>query len=149
LKEKEKIIEAINSEENFKSRVRLTGYLDHRELIKETYKHHVFMSPSITASDGDIEGGVPVTLIEAAATGIVVISTRHCDIPAVIQNGKSGFLVNERDVDGLVNCLIRLNDNPGDWGKIANEARTHIEREYDALTQGERLACIYKELAGS
>jgi colanic acid/amylovoran biosynthesis glycosyltransferase len=149
LKEKEKIMKVINSEENFKIRVRLTGYLGHHELIEEAYKHHVFVSPSVTASDGDIEGGAPVTLIEMAATGIAVVSTRHCDIPGVIQNGKSGFLVDERDVDGLVDCLIWLNDNPGEWGRIANEARSHIEREYNALTQGERLACIYKELAGA
>src|SRR5690606_39794503 len=66
------------------------GYQPWRALMDAAYRHHVFLSPSITASDGDTEGGAPVGLIEMAATGMPVISSRHADIPEVIEHGVGG-----------------------------------------------------------
>ncbi len=50
-------------------------------------RHHLFLSPSVTAPDGDSEGGAPVSIIEAAATGMPVVSTTHCDIPQAVDDG--------------------------------------------------------------
>jgi colanic acid/amylovoran biosynthesis glycosyltransferase len=144
LREKQKILKAIDG---LSGKVRLTGFLTHEELLVEAYRHHVFLSPSVVSADGDIEGGAPVTIIEMAATGMMVVSTRHCDIPYVIKDGETGFLANERDVDGLVEHLHWLNDNPESWEKVAIAARTHIERDFNARDQGMRLAAVYKSLS--
>jgi colanic acid/amylovoran biosynthesis glycosyltransferase len=85
--------------------VRLLGYQTHDVFIEELFEHHIFMAPSVHASDGDTEGGAPVSIIEASASGMPVISTLHCDIPEVILDGESGYLVPERDVDGLRKLL--------------------------------------------
>ena len=53
-------------------------------------RHHLFLSPSGTAADGDSEGGAPVAIIETAATGMPVVSTTHCDIPEVVMTGTPG-----------------------------------------------------------
>ncbi len=127
-------------------RIDLMGYQPHAEMLRQAYRHHVFISPSITASNGDTEGGAPVGLIEMAATGMPVISTTHCDIPEVIQHGVSGLLADEKDIDGLVSHLRWLTQNPDRWKTMAAMARQHIENEFDARRQGERLAGIYHEL---
>jgi len=75
----------------------MLGFQPHAILFEEAYKNHIFLSPSVTALDGDTEGGAPVTIIEMAATGMPIISTKHCDIPEVIKDGVTGFLANERD----------------------------------------------------
>ena len=36
-----------------------SGYQPHWVLFEESYKHHIFISPSLTAKDGDTEGGAP------------------------------------------------------------------------------------------
>lgn len=145
--EKRRIMSAIKSG-RLTDNVRLLGYQPYAVLFGEAYGHHIFLSPSVTASDGDSEGGAPVSLIEMAATGMPIVSTWHCDIPEVVLAGETGLLAEERDVDGLVAQLQWLVSNPGRWRPMLDAGRRHVEQEYDAAVQGRRLAAIYGELTG-
>ena len=146
--EKQKILATINKYD-LKSRVRLLGYQPHNVLLKEAYQHHIFISPSITSSDGDTEGGVPVSIIEMAATGMPIVSTTHCDIPEVVLDGVTGFLAKERDVDGLIKNLTYLISHSESWNEMLALGRKHVEQEYNAQKQGFKLAEIYRELRES
>jgi glycosyltransferase involved in cell wall biosynthesis len=66
-----------------------------------------YVQHSIRASNGDMEG-TPVSILEASSAGIPVISTCHAGIPDVILDGKTGFLVEEHDVDGMAEKMIQL-----------------------------------------
>lgn len=144
-RERQKILAALE-EEGLLSRTRLLGYQSHQVLLNEAYSHHVFLSPSLTAADGDSEGGAPITIIEMAATGMPVVATTHCDIPNVLSDGLSGLLARERDIEGLVQRLEWLVRHPDQWREIAAAARAHIERHFDVLTQSARLAAIYEQI---
>ncbi len=143
--EKRKILKTIERL-GLKSKVRRLGYQPYQVFLEEAYKHHIFLSPSVTASDGDTEGGAPISIIEMMASGMPVISTLHCDIPEIIHHGVSGLLASERDIEGLVVQIEWLIENPGDWGNIIEAGRKHVEAEYHARKQGERLAQIYREI---
>ena len=119
------------------------------ELLEEAYKNHLFLSPSVTSRDGDTEGGAPVTVIEMAASGMPVVSSFHCDIPEVIEDGRTGLLAEERNVDELECKLTWLIDNPEKWSEMGAEAREHIEMEFDSVIQSERLATHYRSLVNS
>jgi len=144
--EKQKILTAIEKY-NLQSKVRLLGYQPHAVLLEEAYKHHVFISPSVTTTEGDTEGGAPVAIIEMIATGMPVVSTKHCDIPEVTKNSVRSLLAPERDVDGLVSHLKWLINHPEQWSKMLEAGREYIEQEYDARQQGEKLANIYQSLS--
>lgn len=126
--------------------IRALGYVPYAKLMEEARRHHVFLSPSITAHDGDTEGGAPVSLIDMAASGLLIVSTTHCDIPAIVRHGETGLLSAERDVDGLVANLRRLAENPGQWDAMRTAARKHVERAFDARIQAGKLAEIYNSL---
>ncbi|MCS4101407.1 glycosyltransferase involved in cell wall biosynthesis [Salinibacter ruber] len=80
--------------------------------MKQAYlEHHVLLTPSVEASDGNNEGGAPVTLIEAAATGMPIVSSWHCDIPDVLHHKKTGLLA-EEDTEQIAGHLERLWENP-------------------------------------
>lgn len=143
--EKEKILQTLATF-HLTERTRLLGYQPHEVLLNEAYQHHIFISPSFTASDGNTEGGAPVSLIEMSATGMPIVSTTHCDIPAVVIHGRSGLLAPERDIDTLVQHLRWLIEHPDQWAEMAAYGRAHIEKEYSAPMQGERLADIYTAL---
>jgi len=143
--EKQKITNAIESLD-LRSKVRMLGYQPYQVFLEEAYKHHVFLSPSVTATDGDTEGGAPVSIIEMLASGMPVVSTIHCDIPEIIHHGISGLLAAERDVQGLATHLKWLMEHPDRWSQMLDAGRKHVEAEYDARKQGERLARIYEEL---
>jgi colanic acid/amylovoran biosynthesis glycosyltransferase len=114
-------------------------------LLEQAYLHDIFLSPSITADDGDMEG-TPMVLADMAATGIPIISSQHSDIPELILDGETGLLANEKDVDGLTTRLRWLADNTDQWEAMSRRAREHIEREFDTHTQATRLEAIYDSL---
>jgi colanic acid/amylovoran biosynthesis glycosyltransferase len=132
-----------------KDLVDLRGMQPRDELTKAYYEHHVFLQPSVQASDGDNEGGAPVTLIEAAATGLPIVATYHCDIPEVVRDGTTGLLAPERDADALASHLFSLAENPHQIEKMGKAGRQHIVAEYDAERQGRRLDAIYDEVIQS
>lgn len=141
--EKKKILDSLKRF-RLEDNVRLLGYQPHAVLLKESYGHHIFISPSVTAIDGDSEGGAPVGLIEMAATGMPIVSTKHCDIPEVVQDGKTGLLAEERDVPGLVSRVRWLVQNPDKWVHLLENSRKHVEKEYNAKDQGVKLSEVYK-----
>lgn len=143
-REKEKILEVI-TRHGFK-KIRRLGYQPQHVLMQEAYQHHVFLSPSVTAADGDTEGGAPVSLIEMSASGMMIVSTTHCDIPEVIVHGETGLLAPERDVEGLVAHLNWLIDHPASWETMTQRGRAHVLKHYDASTQGEQLTRHYQHL---
>ncbi len=143
VREKERIMEFLKTSP-LSARVDMTGFLTANELQRIADSHHIYLAPSVTAENGDSEGGAPVSLIEMAAGGMPVISSYHCDIPGVIRNGESGYLADERDVDGIAECLKKLISSPGSWTKLTDRARKHIESEFDARKQGVLLSNIYE-----
>jgi colanic acid/amylovoran biosynthesis glycosyltransferase len=145
-RERRKVMKAIE-EQGLRAHVRLLGFQPHSVLLREAYDHHVFLSPSVTARDGDTEGGAPVSIIEMAASGMPVVSTTHCDIPEVLPEG-AGLLAPERDVDALFSHLRWLVANPIQWKSITDHARKHVEHEFDASRQGFKLLEIYRDVLG-
>ena len=143
--EKEKIIHTLKSQ-HLLAKIRLMGFQTHSILMKEAYKHHIFLSPSVTAGDGDTEGGAPVSIIEMAATGMPIVSTKHCDIPRVINDETTGLLATERDIGGLTERLRWLTSHPENWISMVKAGRSHVEKEFNASTQGELLAKFYREI---
>lgn len=136
-KEKLKILHAIERC-GLQDSIRLLGFQPHSVLLKEAYAHHVFLQPSVTALDGDTEGGAPVSIIEMLATGIQVVSTTHCDIPEVMGDALCHLLAPERDPDALANIIRVLIENPESWSSISANGRARIVAEYDLNTQTQR-----------
>jgi colanic acid/amylovoran biosynthesis glycosyltransferase len=146
-REKEKFLKILDHYQ-LHSQVRMLGFQPMNVLFREAYKHHIFLSPSVTAEDGDTEGGAPVTILEMLASGMPVVSTRHCDIPSIIHHKKSGLLAEERNLDELVDHIQWLTQNVSNWKSLVETGRRHLEKEYHSNTQGARLAQIYQEIQG-
>lgn len=143
-REKRKIHEAI-ARCGMHDAITLHGFISQAELLDLAYRHHLYVAPSITATDGDTEGGAPMALPLFAATGMPIVSTQHRDIPDVVQHGVSGRLAEERDVAGLAACIEWFAANPAGWHAVTTAARSRIETDFNAALQGTRLAAIYRE----
>jgi colanic acid/amylovoran biosynthesis glycosyltransferase len=143
--EKRRILEVLDQGGLVKN-TRMLGYQPYSILFNEAYQHHLFISPSVTASDGNTEGGAPITLIEMMATGMPVVSTKHCDIPEVVQYGIEDWLVDERDVPGLVKKIQWLVENSDEWDQLLAKGRKHVEVGFNATLQGGKLEKIYRDV---
>jgi colanic acid/amylovoran biosynthesis glycosyltransferase len=118
--------------------VRLLGWKQQQDLVELLNQSHILLAPSVTSHDGNQEG-IPVALMEAMARGLPVISSLHSGIPELIENGKSGFLVPERDVDGLAAKLNHLIQHPEIWPDLGKAGRTQVEQHFNIQTLNDRL----------
>lgn len=117
-------------EEGIAARVTFAGVLPYPEITALLLRADVLLAPSVTTADGDRESGLLVVK-EACAAGAVPVSTWHGGIPEIIDDGRTGFLVPERDVAGLAARLARLLDDPALRRSMADAARARMVDQYD------------------
>jgi glycosyltransferase involved in cell wall biosynthesis len=104
----------------------------------------VLALPSVTASNGDTEG-LPIVLLEGIASGLPVVATHHAGIPEAITHGENGYLVPERDIDGLATYLHVLLSDSDHARSIARAGRRVAERRFSLTRQCELLDVIYDD----
>ncbi|MDT0602807.1 glycosyltransferase [Thalassotalea castellviae] len=110
-------------------------------------KADVYLQPSITASDGDMEG-VPVTLMEAMAIGVPVVSTFHSGIPELIENEVHGLLVPEKDPQAIAEKLTLIYNNKENVvEQLVRNARDRVEFMADNHTLNQNLRDILYQLS--
>lgn len=111
--------------------VRWYGYLPYAEYLRAMNDADIFLHPSVTAKDGDSEGGAPTVILEAQAMGIPVISSYHADIPNVVVPGQSALLSAERDVEGIAANLLLLLEDQSLWAKMGQAGRDFVQTRHD------------------
>jgi colanic acid/amylovoran biosynthesis glycosyltransferase len=126
------------------NQITLGGARDTEYVRRRMEESDVFLLASVTAADGDTEGA-PVSLLEAQASGMPVISTRHAGIPEIVADNASGLLVPERDVQALGIALARLVDNADRWLEMGRAGRGFVERKHDLKMLNRRLVELYQE----
>ena len=118
--------------------IEFPGWLNRDQTKDYLEKCHAFVHHSITVK-GNTEG-IPNALMEAMSMELPVVSTFHAGIPELVENGKHGFLVEERDIDAFAQAL----GNVMDWGYLP-ENRKRIEQEFSFPAHMETLINFYKQ----
>ena len=102
--------------------------------------------PSVRSQDGYHEETQGVVLQEAQACGKLVIATRTGGVPECIDDGRSAFLVPDRDPEALARQVEILLDHPERWPEWQAAARSWVEEKYSMPVLGRRLARIYLDV---
>ena len=138
--------EQVIQELNLGDKVQLLGWMNHEEIIEILDNTHIFVAPSVTASDGNQDAPVN-TLKEAMAMGLPVVSTLHGGIPELVQDGISGFLVPEKDECAIAQKLIYLIEHPEIWSNMGSSGRKYVEAHYDTNKLNDELEQIYHQIS--
>jgi colanic acid/amylovoran biosynthesis glycosyltransferase len=126
-------------------RVRFLGERTHDEVREHIGRSSLLVAPSVTAVDGD-EEGIPNTLKEAMAARVPVVATRHAGIPELVEDGVSGHLVPERDVDALAARIGALVADPERRAAMGRAGERAVRRNYDRDVLNRELVALYTRL---
>jgi len=109
--------------------IRLLGGMTREQVKAELYASDIFLLPSVKGKNG-LQEGIPVALMEAMATGLPVVSTRHSGIPELIEHELSGLLAAEKDAADLLGKIRRLLNDPDLAREFAQKGREKVQREF-------------------
>lgn len=125
--------------------IRLLGPRNQSDLRQLYSNADIFLLPSVTATDGDMEGQ-GLVLQEAQASGIPIVSTLHNGIPEGVIADKSGFLVPEKDVDALAESLKKLITQPQLRKEMGEAGKLFVQHSFDIERLNGQLLNLYKRV---
>jgi colanic acid/amylovoran biosynthesis glycosyltransferase len=107
----------------------------------------VFCVPSMTASNGDQEG-FGLVFTEAQAMGLPVVSFASAGVPEAVADGVTGFLVPERDEEGLARNIDRLLRDKDVWQRCSAAGIMRVRSQFNLRKQTRALEAIYDSVVG-
>jgi len=135
-------IERQVKEEGLENQVFFHGWMTNEEVKQKMQESDIFLLPSVTASDGD-EEGTPTVLLEAQAAGLPVVSTYHAGIPEIVEDGGTGLLAEERNIEELENYLSELLSDQDKRKNMGKKGRELIKKNHSIKTVSKRLVAVY------
>jgi glycosyltransferase involved in cell wall biosynthesis len=111
------------------NRVSFPGAYPHRAVVGALSQARAFVQHSLQAFDGDSEG-TPVGILEAAASGLPVVSTRHAGIKEAVIHEHTGILVDEGDWQAMAAGMLRLAQDPALADRMGSAGRSHVAANY-------------------
>jgi colanic acid/amylovoran biosynthesis glycosyltransferase len=124
--------------------IHFVGFLSQTELLQLYASSHVLLHPSETLPDQDQEG-VPNSVLEAMATGLPVVATRHGGIPEAVEDGRNGLLVDEEDHVGLAKAMEQMTRSPRLLREMGLRAQSMIVDRFAQEAQIDQLESFYEE----
>jgi len=116
------------------------------ELVRHYQQCDIFVQPSIVCANGD-KDVIPNCLLEAMACGLGVIATRVSSIPEVIEDGREGLLVPERDPRAIAAALTALMQDEPLRKRLGENARRRVAEELDRKSTTRRLRALFEQVS--
>jgi glycosyltransferase involved in cell wall biosynthesis len=126
--------------------VDLPGVLTPDQVAARMAASRAFVQHSVVTAENDHEG-TPLSVLEAMASCLPVVATRHAGIPDVVEHGVSGLLSQERELGPMADHLAQLARDPALALRMGQAGRARVEREHRVADSLERLAVILARAA--
>jgi len=108
----------------------------------------VLCAPGVVTAGGDAEG-LPMTIVEAQACGLPVVTTPSGGSAEGVVDGETGFVVPAGDPAALATALVAVLGDAAFRGRAGAAARAHALAHFDLQVQTARLESIYDEVRGA
>jgi glycosyltransferase involved in cell wall biosynthesis len=130
-------LEELRDKLQLQSQVRFLGFRhDVQDLLAEA---DLFVLSSTTE-------GLPITILEAMAAGLPIVSTDAGGIPEVVAHGQTGLLVPPQSPADLAAAILELMRDPQRAAEMGSAGRRHVENECDIRAVKARYEDLYRTL---
>lgn len=132
-------------------RLQLEGYVEllgpkkQEEVPALLFEADCYVQPSVITSTGKMEG-IPVSLMEAMASGLPVVATNLSGIPELVQNEDTGLLVQPKDPAELAEALMKLYHDKSLAERLAQNGKQHVASEFNLLINVSDLSIFFQTL---
>ncbi|HMJ04931.1 MAG TPA: glycosyltransferase [Chthoniobacterales bacterium] len=140
-------LEELAEELGISGKVHFRGFLSQAELRELYASSHIFVHPSETPPDQNQEG-IPNSVLEAMATGLPVLGTRHGGIPEAVEHGRNGMLVKERDFEALASMMKDMARSRTVFREMGALGSEHVVTNFEQGAQIRQLERHYDEAIG-
>ena len=138
------VLEALAAQLGISDHVHFTGFLSQKDLLDLYHSCHVFLHPSEMPADENQEG-IPNSILEAMATGMPVLATRHGGIPEAVEDGRCGALVAERDYQALAAEMTKITRAPYSFAEMGVLASESVGASFEQSSHIAQLEAHYRE----
>ncbi len=123
-----------------RERVAFLGHLGEREIVAELRAATVGLYLSAYETFG-------YTVVEAQACGLPVVASANGGVGEVVVHGKTGFLVDPHDHEGIVAFLCRLHDAPDLRERMGAAASHHTAARFSVAGRSKDFLHFYAQVA--
>jgi glycosyltransferase involved in cell wall biosynthesis len=128
------------AELNIEKHITFTGYWQYKEIPKILSKLDIFVMPSVEETFG-------VAALEAQAMEIPVVATKVGGVPEAVLDGKTGILVEPKNVGQLASAIKRLIENPDLRKRMGKNGRHYVLEYYNIADNVVLFEKLYKEIS--
>jgi glycosyltransferase involved in cell wall biosynthesis len=132
-------VESFIVENKLHNHVKMLGAVSSEEVKSQLNKSQVFFLPSGQSQDNDSEG-TPVSILEASAMEVPIVSTFHAGIPEAVLNNKTGFLCENSATHQMAGRIIELLQDKSLAQEMGKAGRDHILKNYRRQKQIQKLS---------
>jgi glycosyltransferase involved in cell wall biosynthesis len=125
-------LEALARELGIDRHIVFAGYCNQEEVGEYLRGSDIFILPSFAE-------GVPVSLMEAMATGIPVVATNVGGVAELVESENTGLVVPPADSAALAHAIARYQDDHELRRRVAAQGRERVIQQYNVETEGEKL----------
>lgn len=115
-----------------------------RELLRDS---DIFLFPSVSLHYGKSTETQGLATIEAMACGLPVVVFDSGGVKYTLENGVSGFICNEYDIDCMFNKVKLLIEDTEMAMKMSNQAVTFVNKNYSQKGIDKKWEIIYSNLS--
>jgi len=139
-------LKALAEEQGVLDIIKFPGTINRLEVPIYFYLCDLFALPAVVDPKGNMDG-CPIVILEAMACGKPVVASAISGIPIVVQNGKTGFLVEEKNPDALASAIVSLLENSAKREQFGKAAQQCIQNELTWTKTIEQFISIYQQHA--
>lgn len=116
----------------------------HVKFYQDLNKTAYFLSVFDVFANPSRQEGLGISVMEAQACGVPVVASRVGGIPSLIEEGKSGYLVEPQNPDELANKLFYVLDHQDEVARIVEFARKNVQARYSSDQMVKQTIDVYQ-----